>query len=175
MKKIIILNCTNRANSNTLKISKLYEALLKEKNIEAEIFEFSALPETIVFTELYGNRTANYAELIEKIVSRNTNFIFVVPEYNGGFPGILKVFLDSIHPKEWANKKACLVGVSTGRAGNLRGMDQLAAILHYLKMHVYHTKLPISLVDKILDEQGHFLSEDQKKVSIAQLEGFLSF
>ena len=54
-------------------------------------------------------------------------------------------------------------------------MDQLAAILHYLKMHVYHTKLPISLVDKILDEQGHFLSEDQKKVSIAQLEGFLSF
>ena len=175
MEKIIILNCTNRANSNSLKISKLYQSLLKENNFEAEIFEFSALPETIVFTELYGNRTANYTELIEKIVSRNNNFIFVVPEYNGGFPGILKVFLDSIPPKEWANKKACLVGVSTGRAGNLRGTDQLAAILHYLKMHVYHTKLPISTVDKLLDEHGNFINEDQKKVCVTQLEGFLNF
>ncbi|MDX2171792.1 MAG: NAD(P)H-dependent oxidoreductase [Bacteroidota bacterium] len=175
MKKIIILNCTNRTGSNSLKISKLYQRLLKEKNNNVEIFELSDLPETIVFTELYGKRSVEYSELIKKNITDQENFIFVVPEYNGGFPGILKVFLDSIPPKEWANKKACLVGVSTGRAGNLRGMDQLAAILHYLKMHVYYNKLPISLVDKLIDEDGNFISEDQKNVCLLQLEGFLNF
>lgn len=175
MKKIIILNCTNRAGSNSLKISKLYKQLLNEKNNNVEIFDLSDLPKTIAFTELYGKRSVEYSELIEKNITDQENFIFVVPEYNGSFPGILKVFLDSIPPKEWANKKACLVGVSTGRAGNLRGMDQLAAILHYLKMHVYHNKLPISLVDKLLDERGNFISEDQKNVCLFQLEGFLNF
>lgn len=175
MKKTIILNCTNRPNSNSLKISKLYQTFLKEKKYAVEIFELSALPENILNAELYGKRTAAYDELIKKIITNNDKFFFITPEYNGSFPGIVKVFLDSIPPKEWLNKKACLVGVSTGRAGNLRGMDQLAAILHYLKIHVYHNKLPISLVDKLLTEDGIFLNEEQKKVCVAQIEGFIEF
>ncbi len=175
MDKIVIINCTNRANSNSLKISKLYQSFLKEKNVDAQIFDFCELPQTIAFTELYGNRSDGYTQLIQKYIVNTTKFIFVVPEYNGGYPGILKLFLDSISPKEWANKKACLVGVSSGRAGNLRGMEDLTGILNYLKLHVYHTKLPISTIDKVLNEAGNFISDEQKNVSIAQLEGFLGF
>ena len=98
-----------------------------------------------------------------------------MPEYNGGYPGILKLFLDSVSPKEWTNKKVCLVGVSSGRAGNLRGMEDLTGILNYLKLHVYYTKLPISTVDKVLNEAGNFISDEQKNASIAQLQGFLEF
>lgn len=175
MKKIIILNCTNRPNSNSLKISKLYQNMLKEKSIITTIFDFCELPQTIAFTELYGKRSEAYSEMITENITNNDSFIFVSPEYNGSFPGILKVFLDSIPPKEWINKKACLVGVSSGKAGNLRGMDQLAGILHYLKVHVFHNKLPISSVDKILDENGNFISDQQKNASVVQLDGFLEF
>ena len=175
MEKVIILNCTNRTNSNSLKVSKIYKALLEEKNRVTEIFDFCELPQTIAFTELYGKRTLGYAELIKKYITENNKFIFVVPEYNGSFPGILKIFLDSIAPKEWANKKGCLVGVSTGRAGNLRGMEHLTGILNYLKLNLYHSKLPISLVDKLLDENGCFINEEQRNVCMAQIEGFLNF
>lgn len=173
MKKIVVVSSTNRPDSNTLKVSKIYESILKSKQIDTKILDFCLLPETVAFSETFGRRSEAYSRLIGEYVSSVSAFIFVVPEYNGGFPGILKIFLDSIHPKEWANKQVCLVGVSDGRAGNLRGMEHLTGILQYLKMHVYHNKLPISVVNKVMDAEGNF-SESQMNACMAQVEGFLS-
>ena len=75
----------------------------------------------------------------------------------------------------WTENKACLVGVSTGRAGNLRGMDDLTNILNYLKINVYHNKLPISRVDTLLDAKGNLTDTETQKVIDIQLEGFLKF
>jgi len=175
MRKIIIISSTNRPGSNTMKVSRIYSDILKAKNIDNEILGLEILPETITFTELHGNRTKEYNKLINDHITNNSKFIFVVPEYNGSFPGILKVFLDSVPPKEWTDKYACLVGVSLGRAGNLRGMDHLTGILNYLKMHVYHNKLPISTVDKLLDENNVFGSDAQLNTCKNQLDGFLNW
>jgi chromate reductase len=174
MKKIVVLSCTNRPNSNTLKVSKIYEEILKAKHIDVKILDFCELPENIAFGETFGRRSEKYAQLIREFVTSCNKFIFVIPEYNGSFPGILKTFLDSMHPREWADKDACLVGVADGRAGNLRGMEHLTGILNYLKMHVYHDKLPISIVNRVMDHDGHF-SEAQMKACIAQVDGFLEF
>jgi chromate reductase, NAD(P)H dehydrogenase (quinone) len=174
MKKIVVVSCTNRPNSNTLKVSKIYAEILKSKQVNAEILDFCTLPENIAFSETFGKRSNTYEQLIHDFVSPVSRFIFVLPEYNGSFPGILKVFLESIPPKEWAHKYACLVGIADGRAGNLRGLEHLTGILQYLKMHVYHDKLPISIVNKVMDEGGSF-SEAQMNVCVNQVEGFLEF
>ncbi len=175
MKKIVVFSGTNRKNSNTMKVARIYEKILKNKEAEVKLLDFTILPENITISETFGNRTENYAKLITEFVSQNDKFIFIVPEYNGSFPGILKTFIDSLHPREWANKKACLVGVSDGRAGNLRGMEHLTGILQYLKMHVYYNKLPISLIGKIVDAEENFSNEEQIKVCESQIEGFLEF
>lgn len=174
MKKIVVVSCTNRPNSNTLKVSKIYENILKDKQVDVRILDFCSLPENIAFSETFGKRSPGYARLIEEYVTSYQKFIFVVPEYNGSFPGILKTFLDSMHPREWSNKDVCLVGVADGRAGNLRGMEHLTGILNYLKMHVYHDKLPISIINKVIDAEGKF-TEEQMKACMAQVDGFLAF
>lgn len=174
MEKIVVVSSTNRPDSNTLKVSKIYQSILKSKNIDAKILDFTRLPENISFAETFGKRSPAYSELIQEYVSQIHKFVFVVPEYNGSFPGILKTFLDSVHPREWANKDVCLVGIADGRAGNLRGMEHLTGIMNYLKMHVYHNKLPISIINKVMDSEGNF-SEEQMKVCIAQIDGFLDF
>lgn len=175
MEKIVILSCTNRPDSNTLKVSRIYENILKSKQAEAEILDFCDLPRDIAFGETFGNRSENYSQLIARYIGASKKFIFVMPEYNGSFPGILKLFLDSTHPREWTGKKACLVGVSDGRAGNLRGMDHLTGILHYLKMHILHNKLPISVIAKVMDQKGVFIDPAQLKACEAQLDEFLAW
>jgi chromate reductase, NAD(P)H dehydrogenase (quinone) len=175
MERIIIISSTNRSGSNTFKVSRIYKDILSSMNVESEILDLCELPENVAFAELHGKRTEAYAKLIEKWVTPNSRFIFVVPEYNGSFPGILKLFLDSVHPKEWMEKDACLVGVSNGRAGNLRGMEHLTGILNYLKMNVYYNKLPISSIDKLIDEKVTFNHPEQMKVCRLQLEGFLKY
>jgi chromate reductase, NAD(P)H dehydrogenase (quinone) len=175
MGKIVIISSTTRPNSNTMKVSRIYEAILKSKAIETEIFDLATLPENFLLEELHGKRSEKFAQMISHYISPNNRFIFVVPEYNGSFPGVLKVLIDSLHPKEWLNKYVCLVGISVGRAGNLRGLDHLTGILNYLKMHIYHNKLPISVVDKLLDEKNGFNSPEQQKTCEAQVGGFLQW
>ena len=175
MNKIIIISSTNRPNSNTLKVSKIYFEILKSMKIGAEILDLNVLPQNIAFNESFGNRSEEFNKLINKYISKNNIFIFVVPEYNGGFPGILKLFIDCIPPKEWADKYACLTGVSLGRAGNIRGLDHLTGILNYLKMHIFHNKLPISTIDKLFNEKENFNNDDQLKACQNQIEGFMSW
>lgn len=176
MAKTIIISSTSRPNSNTIKVSRIYEKILKSKNVDTEVLDlYSSLPDDFNAKEIHGKRSDAYAKIIEQYIAANKRFVFVVPEYNGSFPGILKLFIDSVHPKDWANKNVCLVGVSVGRAGNLRGMEHLTGIFNYLKLYVYHNKLPISVVDKLLDENGNFNTEEQLKVCAAQIDGFLEW
>ncbi len=174
MGKTIVFCCTNRPDSYTGKVSKLYAEILKNNGIDTEIFSFEHLPKDILFSETFGNRTSAFEAIIDSKIRLYNRFIFVVPEYNGSFPGILKGFLDSVHPREWTNKKACLVGVSSGRAGNLRGMEHLTGVLQYLKMHVFYNKLPISQIDKLLDETGKFIYPEQQRACELQVQGFLN-
>lgn len=175
MDKILIITCTNRPNSYSQKVAKIYANILKNRGVDYEEFSLEQLPKTIIADELYDKRTPAFELIIDKYIRQTKRFIFVVPEYNGGYPGVLKVFFDAIHPREWTNKKACLVGVSSGRAGNLRGMDHLTGVLHYLKMNVYYNKLPISLIDKILTVDNQFTVADQQRVCEMQISGFIEY
>src|SRR5262245_58802077 len=51
-------------------------------------------------------------------------FIIVSPEYNHGYPGELKMFLDSAYV-EYNHKPLGIVGVSDGMAGGIRMAEQL--------------------------------------------------
>ena len=175
MHSITIISSTNRPDSNTEKVANYYLSALKSKGAETELFSLKDLPECILHSDLYGKRSSEFQEIIDKYVDKQNKFIFVAPEYNGSFAGVLKVFLDAIPPRMWTENKACLVGVSTGRAGNLRGMEHLTNILNYLKINVYHNKLPISRVDTLMDAQGNLTDADTLKVIDWQLEGFLKF
>ena len=81
----------------------------------------------------------------------------------------------SEYKKVWWGKKALLVGVSTGRSGNVRGMEHLTSILNYLKVVVHPNKLPISSVDRLLNPQG-IMGDDQTVSAMrTQLEEFIAF
>ena len=99
-----------------------------------------------------------------------------MPEYNGSYPGILKLMIDNTDiRKAWWHKKVLLTGVSTGRAGNLRGMDHLTGSLLYLKMIVHPNRLPISVIDRLMDGNNHFSDAGTLKAIDVQLEEFLKF
>ena len=99
-----------------------------------------------------------------------------MPEYNGSYPGILKLMIDNTDVKKaWAHKKVLLTGVSSGRAGNLRGMEHLTGVLLHMKMLVHPNRLPISLVDTLMDEHFQFTDTSTLKAIHTQLDEFINF
>ena len=173
IRKITIISGTNRENSHTKKVAKYYEAKIKEMGKETRFLDLKELVGVIDLNAIYDkNKSEAFSGFITEFISGADAFVFVVPEYNGSFPGVVKVLLDAVPPSNWANKEVCLTGVSTGRAGNLRGMEHLTGVLMYLKLHIYHDRLPISQIDKIL-VNGETIPEETGKLIEKQLEGFL--
>lgn len=164
----IIISATNRVGSNTLKVAKEYHRLLTEKNVESSIFSLEGV-------NVLQRDTA--FEAIEKdILIPNNTFIFIAPEYNGSFPGVLKMLFDTGKTHElWWHKKAMLTGVATGRAGNLRGLDHLSAVLNHIKVTVFPNQLPLSSVDKLLDQNGKFKDDATLQAINNQLDGFINW
>ncbi|MEO6220051.1 MAG: NADPH-dependent FMN reductase [Ginsengibacter sp.] len=163
----IIISGTNRADSHSEKVAAEYLRLLKQKNIDAIIFSLKNVDVL--------HRNQDFIKIENEILFPAQKFIFIIPEYNGTFPGVLKAMIDTSEIKKaWYGKKALLTGVSTGRAGNLRGMDHLSACLHYMKMNVHYNKLPISAVDKVMDKNGR-LNKATVKAIDEQLTEFVNF
>jgi chromate reductase len=163
----LIISGTNRVGSHTEKVAAEYQRLLKEKGIDAKILTLKNLDVL--------SRTPAFLKVEEEVLIPSQKIIFILPEYNGTFPGVLKAMIDNTDVRKvWSHKKALLTGIATGRAGNLRGMDHLSASLHYLKMNVHHNKLPISVIDKVMDADGH-LNDDTLQVINEQLDEFIEF
>ncbi len=165
---ITIIAGTNRNGSNTKKIAQVYINILQQKNIAAQLL---SLDEVNVY-----EKSAAFTQMENDFLIPIQKFIFVIPEYNGSYSGILKLMLDNSNVKEcWANKKALLVGVATGRAGNLRGLEHFTGALMHIKTTVHPNRLPISSVQNILNPSGQIIDEATLKTIQNQIEEFLIF
>lgn len=163
---ITIISGTNRKLSNTGKIAREYQLILQEKGFESGIFSL----EDVDILEY----TSAFKKIENEILIPTTHFIIISPEYNGSFPGVLKMLFDNSRSHEiWFHKKALLTGVATGRAGNLRGMDHLADVLNYLKITVHPNKLPISVVNSVVDSEGKIIDKNTLNAINQQLDEFI--
>jgi len=148
MIKIII--GTNRKNAISKTIATEYQEILKELNTSAELINLRDLPDDFIFSALYENNGQNeaYNKLHDKIKDGD-KFVFIVPEYNGSFPGILKSFIDGMtYPNTFKNKKCALVGLSSGIGGGGIALSHLTDIFHYLGMHVLANKPKLAKIEE---------------------------
>ncbi len=163
----LIISGTNRAGSHTEKVALEYQRLLTQRDIQSKLFSLQSFNALV--------RDASFIKVEREILQPADKIIFITPEYNGSYPGVLKSLIDNSDIQNtWYFKKALLTGVSSGRAGNLRGMDHLSDVLHYLKMHVHYNKLPISSVNKLMDVDGKLDTNTLKAIN-QQLDEFILF
>lgn len=164
----LIISGTNRADSNTIKVAQQYQYLLNENNISSKLLSLEGLNVL--------EKNPAFLKVENEVLAPAQKFIFIVPEYNGSFPGVLKAMFDiSDVKKTWGGKKALLTGVSTGRAGNLRGMEHLTGILHFMRVVVHPNKLPISIIDKLFNGSNMISDRPTLAAIKIQLEEFIVF
>lgn len=172
---MLIISATNRPGSSTLKVAKYYQKQLREKGIEAGLLSLSELPDNLIKTDMYGQRSEEF-QVIQDLITKTDKFLFVIPEYNGSFPGVLKVFIDACtFPESFYDKKAALVGISSGKYGNIRGIDHFTGVCHYMHLNVMSLKLHIGSIKTELNADGEFFKEDTLKFTNEQLDKIIRF
>lgn len=172
---ITIICTTNRPDSNSFKISELYEKALSENGEACQILDLRKVDAQWIQDSHYTDNVPQFDEVVQTHIRSVNKLVFIVPEYNGGFPGYLKFFMDACDYGDWQEKKVAMLGLATGRGGNIRGVDHLTGILHYLGSEVFSKKVYLSQVNQLLTENGELASEMVSNEIDAQIKGFVTF
>lgn len=179
---ITIFCGTNRRNGRTRLITDyIYGLLVEQSTEEVRYFNLEDLPSDMLHADMYSEEGQSdaVAKLQDTYVVPADKFIFVVPEYNGGIPGALKLFLDACSVRKYkesfhGGKKAGLIGISAGRSGNSRGLEYMTGFLNYLQIQVMPNKLPLSSIEQLLKDDA--LEEEGAQKALSEfVEQFINF
>ena len=179
---ITIISGTDRKDGLTHVLAKHYHQLIASKTTDTVLlYSLEDLPPDLYGSEMYKKDTLSTAfHAIEDIyLIPADKLIFIIPEYNGSFPGILKLFVDacSIRSKMaiFRNKKTALVGIATGRAGNIRGLEHFTSVMMFMGVTVLPNLLPLSAFNKMLDADKNIVDENTLSAIEKQVDAFLAF
>ena len=146
---ISIICGTNRTDAISFGITKTYQEALEELGAKTNLINLADLPPDFAFSALYENEGKNKQfNTFREQMQISAKFVFIVPEYNGSFPGVLKTFIDGLaYPYTFRNKKSALVGVASGGQGASLALSHLTDVLNHCGTHVVAYKPRLIKID----------------------------
>ncbi len=172
---ILVIAGTNRPNSNCLRIARIVEKQYIALNAPVEIYSLEQMPPEIFNPSSYAQKPTSFLPIQEKIVASRGLHV-VTPEYNGGFPGVLKYFIDMLKfPDSFENKPVAFTGEAAGIWGAIRPIEQLQHIFGYRNAHVYPDRVFIPGINGKLDANGELTAPDIADRLAKQAAGFDTF
>jgi len=154
MLSLPVLIGTNRQDRHSIFPARwLVEQMRGRGDIETRLFDVAefALPQND-----YGQAIKdNFPEWRDAIVKAD-GLVIVTPEYNHGYPGILKAVLDLLL-REYVHKAVAFVGVSAGPWGGTRVIEAMVPMVRELGLAVTFADLNFPFVQKTFDNNGTLL------------------
>ncbi len=154
----IILGSTREGRFGDKPAKWVFEETKKLEDVETELLDLRDYPLPFFDQPVtpksfkdgkYPNETAGK---LAKKINEADGFIIVTPEYNHGYPAVLKNALDWIY-YEWNNKPVGFV--SYGGVGGARAVQQLRQVAIELQMAPLREAVHIPTPWILLDENGN--------------------
>ena len=174
--KIVVLPGTNREGSNTLRlgqaVAERYRAIA---DVEVDLLDLRALPPGLLSPSSYKAKPAGWSRFADAVVEADGLHV-LTPEYNGGFPGVLKLVIDHLpFPESFERRPVCFTGLAAGRFGALRPVEQLQGIFGYRNALQYPNRVFIPGVGRVLGEDGWPEDDHLSGLLAQQVSGFVDF
>jgi NAD(P)H-dependent FMN reductase len=150
----VILGTPRQGRQSEYVAQFIVEQIRQRDTVQTELIDVRAVP----ITTLDAGETAKdpgFAATME----RADGLIIVAPEYNHGYPGLLKHLLDTCL-KEYIHKAVGICGVSAGPFGGTRVIQNLLPVMRELGLVTIFYDLNFSNVQTLFDESGKLLDEN---------------
>src|SRR5687767_12420292 len=155
-----ILLGTNRKERASEAVARwVFSKMQEREEIETQFFDVRDfdLPR-----DHYGTEIAQQFPEWRDAIIRADGLVIVTPEYNHGYPGILKSVLDLLL-KEYIHKAVAFVGVSAGIWGGTRVIEACVPMVRELGLAVTFSDLNFPQAQKKFDENENLLDEAYNK------------
>ena len=142
----------------------VFEQTKKRADVETELIDVRELPMKL---DDAGEQMKD--PKFSAAIERCDGLIIVTPEYNHGYPGLLKHALD-MNLKEYIHKAVGICGVSAGPFGGARVIEGLLPVMRELGLVAIFEDVNFGSVAKIFDDQGNLLDQNY----VRRLDKFLN-
>jgi chromate reductase len=171
---IALLIATNRPGSNTAKVAEQVAEIYAAKGSPLDIVDLHKLPPEIFAPSSYAEKPASFAPF-QDALTKASGVVVVTPEYNGGFPGVFKYFIDMLKfPETFAGKPFAFIGLSAGGGGAVRPIEQFSTLVTYLRGINYPVSVSIPAIYNHLEADRLKTPEIIERLE-KQAEGFIKF
>ena len=173
--KIVVVIGTNRKGSLSSRLGAIVAEQHRSLGAEVDVIELAD-----VLSADFVSPSA-YKEPSEAIIAATDRFIdsdgvvFIVPEYNGSYPGALKLFIDMLpYPAGFDNRPCAFVGLAAGQFASLRAVEHFQQVAGYRNAFQYPRRVLIAGSFQQFDENG-LKDEDLVKRLETQSSGFQDY
>lgn len=156
-----------------MQIARLVQKMYQEEGESVEIIDCATLD--------HDEATGKYGDSVPPIMKSwidklnvSDGIVFVVPEYNGSYPGILKYFIDHFkYPDTFEFRPVAFIGIG-GRFGGLRPVEHLQGVFGYRNAFLYPERVFIFDIWGAL-KTGDIIDQQILGFMRAQVKGFRAF
>jgi NAD(P)H-dependent FMN reductase len=131
----------------------VFEQAKKRAEIETELVDVCKIPMKLDDAGEHM-KDPNFSATIK----RCDGLIIVTPEYNHGYPGLLKHALD-MNLEEYIHKAVGICGVSAGPFGGARVIESLLPVMRELGLVTIFWDVNFGTVRGLFDDQGKLLDQ----------------
>src|SRR2546429_9505485 len=149
----VILGTARQGRESEHAARFVFEQTKKRAGVETELIDVRTLPMRL---DDAGEQMKDPA--FSATIERCDGLIIVTPEYNHGYPGLLKHALD-MNLKEYIHKAVGVCGVSAGGFGGTRVIENLLPVLRELGLVAIFWDGNFSNSYKLFDEAGKLRDE----------------
>ena len=149
----VLLGTTRKNRESEAPARWVYSKMQERDDIETQFFDACdfQLPH-----DHYGQEIKNLFPEWRDAIIRADGLVIVTPEYNHGYPGILKSVLDLLL-REYVHKAVAFVGVSAGPWGGTRVIEAAVNVVRELGLAVTFTDLNFPGIASKFDDEGNLL------------------
>jgi NAD(P)H-dependent FMN reductase len=177
IKKIKILSLVGGISNNSLN-QKLFKTFKKTASEKIELTQFNIENLPFFNQDIENDPPAVVRELKQQVQNANA-ILFITPEYNRSFPGVLKNAIDwTSRPygqNLWDRKAAAIAGASVGNIGTFGAQHHLRQVLSYLNVQTMGQPEFYLNASKVFDKDGEMTDESTKQFILKFWKSFESW
>ena len=172
--RIVVIPGTNRAGALSGKLAELVAADYRELGHEVDLLDLKEMGPAFLEPNAYKEPAAEVTALVDRFLASD-GVVFVVPEYNGSYPGVVKLLIDMLpYPAGMDQRPVAWIGLSAGQFKALRAVEALQAVAGYRNAYNYPRRVFIGESFKQFD--GDKLADEELAGRLKQqAEGFCAF
>lgn len=171
---IVVVCGTNRDGALSRLLAAEVALSYIQRDQTVDLLDMNELPADALLPSAYKERPASVQALVDRFLAAD-GVVFIIPEYNGSYPGVVKLFADMLpYPDGFDSRPCAFIGLAAGQFKGLRAVEHFQQVAGYRNAHIFPRRIFIG--DSFKQFIDGKLADDELTTRLQeQAEGFLKF